>query len=138
MSPRVASSVLHYLDEDYQNEILGSLPGALARSLRSLAKYEGETAGAIMEPRVVSLSSDLTVQQAIAVVRKAPHEALHYLYVTKRDGTLYGVLSMRDGLLRRSKRPVQVAPKSIYCTIDPVSADATIGQSWRLMLPRRV
>jgi len=104
--PRVASSILHQLDETKREELLESLTDNLARSLRELARYPDDTAGAIMEPRVVALSIDFTVQQAIAAIRKAPREALHYLYVTQRDGKLIGVLNMRDLLLGAPRNPI--------------------------------
>ena len=96
---RVASSILTHTEPSYRTEILEELPENLSRSLRSLSQYPGDTAGAMMEPRVASLSSDFTVEQATAAIRKTPREALHYLYVTKRDGTLAGVVNMRDLLL---------------------------------------
>ena len=52
-----------------------------------------------MEPRVASLSVDLTVQQAVSRIRKTPREVLHYLYVTDRESKLIGVVNMRDMLL---------------------------------------
>lgn len=60
----------------------------------------------MMEPRVVSLSIDVTVQQVIAAVRKAPRDALHYLYITQRDGKLIGVLNMRDPVISASRDPI--------------------------------
>ncbi len=60
-----------------------------------------------MEPRVASIPSDLTAQQATAAIRKAPREALHYLYVTRRDGTLQGVINMRDLLLAAPRDPIE-------------------------------
>lgn len=107
LPPRVASSVLHQFEVSPREEMLSGLPGDVARGLRELSGYSDETAGAIMEPRVASLSMDLTVQQAIGAIRKAPREALHYLYVTRRDGTLTGVLSMRDLLLAAPRDPIQ-------------------------------
>lgn len=106
MSPRVASSVLHQLDDARREEILIALPGSTAKVLRELAKYSHETAGAIMEPSVASLSADLSVQQAIAAIRKTRRDTLHYLYVTRRDGTLVGVISMRDLLLAAPRDPI--------------------------------
>ncbi len=106
ISPRSASSILFQLDDECREAILDTLPGAKARSLRELARYPGETAGAFMEPRVVSLSIDFTVQQAISAIRKAPRDALHYLYVTHRDGKLSGVLNMRDLLLAAPRDPI--------------------------------
>jgi len=106
MPPRIASSVLHQLEEPQREALLSALTTDIARSLRSLARYPGETAGAMMEPRVVSLSIDVTVQQAIAAVRKAPRDALHYLYITQRDGKLIGVLNMRDLVISASRDPI--------------------------------
>ena len=107
MGPRAASAVLQQLDEARQAEILIGLPESAALPLRSLARYEEQTAGAIMEPRVASLPLDVTVQQAINIVRKTPREALHYLYVTDRDGRLTGVLNMRDLLLAAPREPIR-------------------------------
>ncbi|MDA1054451.1 MAG: magnesium transporter [Planctomycetota bacterium] len=106
LSPRVASSVLHQLDATKRDEILATLTDDVSRSLGELARYPANTAGGIMEPRVASLSIDLTTQQAISAIRKAPREALHYLYVTQRDGTLSGVLNMRDLLLAAPRDPI--------------------------------
>ena len=94
LPPRVASSVLHQLDEEKREELLLAMASDTSRSLRELARYPENTAGAIMEPRVASLSIDFTAQQAISAIRKAPRKALHYLYVTQRDGKLVGVLNM--------------------------------------------
>ena len=60
-----------------------------------------------MDPRVASLSIDLTAQQVISAIRKAPREALHYLYVTNRSGELVGVLNMRDLLLAAPRDPIE-------------------------------
>ena len=107
MSPRAGSTLLHQLDDAKREEVLETLPDDLARSLRELADYPADTAGGIMEPRVASLSIDLTVQQAISRIRKTPRQALHYLYVTDRSGKLIGVVNMRDLLLAAPRDPLE-------------------------------
>ncbi len=99
LAPRSASAIVHHLDNDVRQRMLEQLPPETARQLNELYAYPAETAGAMMEPRVVTFPIDLTVEQATAAIRKARRDALHYLYVTKRDGTLAGVLNMRDLLL---------------------------------------
>lgn len=101
VSIRHASSLINLLSEESKQKILASLPEREARVLRELASYPPETAGAMMEPRVASLSIDSTAEQAISTIRKAPREALHYLYVTNRKDELAGVLNMRDLLLAK-------------------------------------
>ncbi|MFT5325197.1 MAG: magnesium transporter [Planctomycetaceae bacterium] len=99
LAPRPASAIVHHLVDDVREMMLQQLPTETAKQLRELFAYPAETAGAMMEPRVVSFPIDLTVEQATAAIRKARRDALHYLYVTKRDGSLAGVLNMRDLLL---------------------------------------
>jgi magnesium transporter len=107
VDPRVAALSLRQLEEPDQSAILRDLPEGTARRLQELADYPEETAGGMMESRVASLSIDQTVQQAIASIRKAPRDALHYLYVTRRDGELVGVINMRDLLLAAPRDPIE-------------------------------
>ncbi len=99
MPPRVASSIFQQFNETLHEGLLDDLVPEVARSIRQLSQYTGNTAGAMMDPKVVSLSIDLTTQQAISALRKASRSALSYLYVTQRDGQLVGVVTMRDLLL---------------------------------------
>jgi len=106
LPPPVASLILSHSDENFREALLATMPGNASFQLRALAKYLGDTAGGMMEPRVASLSRDFTVLQATTAIRKAPREALHYLYVTERDGLLAGVINMRDLLLASLGEPI--------------------------------
>lgn len=106
LPPRVASSVLHQLDDAARDTLEAKLPESVTRTLLALAKYPPDTAGGLMDPRVASLSSDLSAQEATLAIRRAPREALHYLYVTGRDGKLEGVVTMRDLLLSKPRDPI--------------------------------
>ena len=107
LSARTGALVLKNLGDEKRDVVMGGLPERNARWLRELAEYPPETAGGMMDPKVVSFPLDLTVQQAAAAIRRAPREALHYLYVTKRDGELVGVLTMRDLLLAKPQQPIE-------------------------------
>lgn len=107
LDPREASAIVQHFDEQDREQLLGSLPADRSQALRELAKYPAETAGGMMQTRVASLALDLTVQQAISAIRKVPRDALYYLYVTRRNGQLAGVLSMRDLLLASPRDPIE-------------------------------
>jgi magnesium transporter len=107
ISPRQASLVLLHLESNRREDALAGLPGPKAKELRELMNYPPETAGGMMEPRVVSIPSDLNVQSAIGVLRKAPRQTLFYLYVTDRDGKLIGVLNMRNLLLASPRDTIE-------------------------------
>jgi magnesium transporter len=99
MRLRAASTVVQHLSDEERERVLSVLDEPTARSLRELAKYPPDTAGAMMQPRVASLSLDMTAQEAIARIRKTHRDVLHYLYVADNDGKLVGVVTMRDLLL---------------------------------------
>ena len=65
------------------------------------------TAAGMMEAQVFSIPLSVTVQQAIELLRTAPRQALHYLYVTDAERRLTGVLGMRDLLLASPADPVE-------------------------------
>jgi magnesium transporter len=84
-----------------------------------------------METRVASLSSDLTVQQAISAIRKAPRESLHYLYVSARDGKLIGVINMRDLLLASPRDPIGPLVRGALTTVTDTMSSQEVVQLMR-------
>jgi magnesium transporter len=99
MPPRTASTVLQHLEQSKRQEALSKLSDRVARQLRGLMHYSPDTAGGMMEPRVIAIPMELTVEAATAYLRKAPRQSLFYLYVTDSDGKLVGVLNMRELML---------------------------------------
>lgn len=139
MSPRSASTILQRLDPDVREVLLTSLEEKVARSLRDLATYEPDTAGAIMHPRVASLRPDMTMQQAVASIRKVPRDVLHYLYVADRSGVLCGVVTMRDLLVASPKATVESIiirdPISVIHTAPRTEAEDILRQGKLLTIP---
>jgi magnesium transporter len=102
-----ASAILLAMPAERREAVLTGLPEGEARRLREHMAYAPDTAGGMMTPRVMSLSVDLTVQEAITVIRKTPRERIFYLYVTDRENQLSGVLSMRELLLAGAREKIE-------------------------------
>lgn len=139
MPPRAASVMLQQIDAAKREEVLAGLKDHVASPLRELGKHSSATAGGIMEPRVAALAIDLSVEEAIAVIRKTPREALHYLYVTGRDGQLAGVLTMRDLLLAAPHAPIEPLVRrnvtSVSATMDRQEVVNVMTERGFLALP---
>ncbi len=115
MQPPEASMVLSAIDPDDRVDILEYVSGPLheelmreftpqdAADVRNLEQYAPDTAGGIMTTQVTSLSEDMTVEQAIAELRRLKEEMgqMFYVFVVDLRGHLVGVLSMRDLILSR-------------------------------------
>lgn len=92
-----AVDLLQEIDDKHREALLNRLPYAQVIKLRQLLGYDSESAGGIMTTDYVALRSDMTVGQAIELVRGTSiPEDLHHLLVTRPDGTLMGLLGLRD------------------------------------------
>src|SRR5256886_9417285 len=110
LDPERASDLLEVLPPDDAADILADLPAAEVERLlslmpanesqpiRDLLRYGAETAGGIMTPEVLSLSQELTVEEALVYLRQhsAHLEMIYYLYVVDSDKHLVGVVSLRE------------------------------------------
>jgi magnesium transporter len=99
----VAAVLLRRMNPEIRDGLLKRLPHEATRPLGLLLQYPENTAGSLMEPRVLVLPSDMTVSDAIALVRRSPHHAIHYFYVVDRRQILAGVTTLRELMLARPK-----------------------------------
>ena len=120
MDPTVAAAALLELDAEVAAPIVEGLPvdaaSVLLRRLRSaersaildrlsprtaarvgeLLRYPPGSAGALIDPAVLTVAPDLTVQEVLQRVREAGARVHHYLFVVERRGSLLGVMSLRE------------------------------------------
>jgi len=98
-----AAGLLRRLNVDLRDRTLVHAPAGFAISVQRLLQYPEGTAGALMEPRALALSSDLRVSEARTRVRRALHSLLYYVYVVDREQRLIGVLNLRELMLAAPK-----------------------------------
>ncbi|MGH7254332.1 MAG: magnesium transporter [Nitrospirales bacterium] len=99
LSPPVASILLRQMDGDMRDALLSKVSPAVAEDISTFLDYPPESVGSLMDPHVLALPQDLTVEEAIAQLRaRAPQDA-YDLYVIDRQHLLVGMLSLRDLLL---------------------------------------
>lgn len=104
MEPDDAADIVRELEQEDRDRLLEGMEKEQpesAEEVRELLEYPEDTAGAIMNPRVATLKSNITVEDAISEVRRMrdEYENIYYMYVVDKDGILEGVLSMRSLLL---------------------------------------
>lgn len=124
MDPDDAVDVLAHIPREKHDEILREMEARQAADVRALEQYPPETAGGIMTTEVTALAEDLTVEQAIAELRRLSEELeqMFYVYVVDRRKHLVGVLSMRDLILakpdRRLSKVMNSNVRSVPTTMD--------------------
>ena len=78
---------------------LNKLPSKLSNQLRELLAYKEDTAGGIMNPRVLTINQEMKVDDALSFIRTKAiddNTELFYLYVTDKQKHLLGVVSLRN------------------------------------------
>ncbi len=104
----VAAQLLRQLPARTRAAVIAAAPSQPAQALLHVLRYPEGTAGAMMDPLVLAVPSDLSVGETVTRLRRAPRARLHhYLYVINREHRLVGVLDLRD--LLRTAPEEQVA-----------------------------
>ncbi len=104
-----AADVLGDMEEDESETYLDKLPHKFSQEVRELLTYNEDTAGGIMNPIVLTVSFDMTVQDVLNTIRSKAEKdnmELYYVYVVDKQNHLLGVVSLRKLLTSPSNQPV--------------------------------
>jgi magnesium transporter len=136
MAPDDRVDLLERLTPQLHDDLLRQMEAAQAAEARQLEQYPPETAGGIMTTEVTALSSNFTVEQAIAELRRIFKESqqLFYVYVVDENRRLVGVLSMRDLILAD---PHSTLPQIMISSVKAVPATMDQDEVSRLMRSSR-
>lgn len=93
-----AADVLGDMEEDESETYLDKLPHKFSEEVRELLTYNEDTAGGIMNPIVLTVNSEMSVQDVLNHIRVKAEEdnmELYYVYVVDKQNHLLGVVSLR-------------------------------------------
>ena len=93
------SALLRRMDEDQRRRLLDAMPPDRASQLLRVLAFPPGSAGALMDPKVLSVPDSLTAGEALERVRSAPHLTLYYLYLYDGASRLSGVVNLRELML---------------------------------------
>lgn len=103
MDPDDAADVLDDLDVEHRDRLLEKLTQEDSEELRNLLHFDPDSAAGVMNTELILLEKDLTVDEAIAHIRREMEEkeSPYYGYVVDAQDVLIGVLSLRDLMLAK-------------------------------------
>lgn len=109
-----AAALMRRMNEPDHRRLLQALPKDNADQLGRILAFPAGTAGALMDPKVLSVPESLTSGQALEHVRAAPHLTLYYLYLVDSSSHLSGVANLRELMLAEPEQPLaEVAIRSV-------------------------
>jgi magnesium transporter len=118
-----AADILAALPEELRATILEDLADEDSDPIEELMRYAEDTAGGIMSTDFFALDKELTAREAIVTLQENPDtEVVFYVYSVNEEGTLVGVLSLRQLLLVRPSTQLKEVMNSDVISV-PVTMD---------------
>lgn len=96
IDPTRTAAMLAMRDEVTRDKFLALLPGTETEEIRSILAYPADSAGALMDPRVLLLRGETTVREALARIRSLHRRATRRLFVVDADNRLEGQVDIQD------------------------------------------
>ena len=99
--PDIAAPILRTTPSKRRTAVVNHFPSRLQATISSLLIYAEDTAGALMDPEVLTALDQEPVSQVLERLQRNPEHALYYLYVIADNQRLVGVVNMRELMAAR-------------------------------------
>jgi magnesium transporter len=96
LDPQWAATLLNRLDEDHRDRLLRTLDEGTAAELRELSSYPPNSAGALMDPRVLALHPETTVAQTLSKLRGFRNKRVRRVFVIDSSRRMLGSVRLQD------------------------------------------
>ena len=126
MEPDEAADVLSDLPEQKAQELLDMMDQEDAEDIQELLEHEEYSAGGLMNPEYLRLTTDITVGRALEILKECADEVetIFYGYVVTEDDRLEGVVSLK-GLIMNP--PETLITDIMEENVKSVHIDAELG-----------
>jgi magnesium transporter len=123
MESAQAADVLTQLDDAHIEELLSAMEPEAAQDARMLTQYDAHVAGGLMITEYLAYPDSYTVRQVVEEMREQSDKyrrySVQYVYVITPEGTLVGVLPLRDLLLAPPDQPIaEIMIRNPLCVED--------------------
>jgi magnesium transporter len=101
LDPGASAALLGQVDEDGVERVLAALDTRLAAELRELMSYPQDSAGHLMDTRLLTLRRDMTVKEALTRIRAAPGRRGDEVILTGESGEFVAVVPLSELVFAR-------------------------------------
>jgi magnesium transporter len=96
LEPAPSATLLNRINPEIRAQYMAPLNPEIAKELDELMHYPPNTAGQLMDPRVMAFRADMGAREALTRLRRSKARALREIYVTDEEGRLNGRVEMQD------------------------------------------
>jgi len=128
MDPDDLVDLIQQVSPEIRSEVLGQLSEEIRKEAEFLLRFDDDDAAGLMTTRYAAIRADITANQALAFLRRAPEdlETIYYVYVVDGLQRLIGVVSLRQILLTADKVKIaDVMERSIVSVREDTDQEET-------------
>ena len=121
MSADERADLFQALPDEVRGDLLARMPKDASLDVRELIRYPENSAGGLMTTDYIAIGTALTVERAIEQVRATAEqmETIYEAYAVDPNGTLLGVVSLRDLVLARAGQPISAIMNADVISVPP-------------------
>ncbi len=142
LAPDDAADLVQAAPPEEREALLRVLDALTRSEVSALLAYAEDEAGGLMSPRYVRLRPDMSVDEAIAYLRRAARErveTIYYIYVVDTEQRLAGVVSFRELFAARPEIKVREVMSteviSVRSDLDQEAVAHVIAESNLMAVP---
>jgi magnesium transporter len=104
--PRLAVALLDVLGDDDRDKLLDSLPKSVGSDLVRLRRFDEGSAGRMLDRPYDTIRTDMTVGEALDVLRRSGAKRIRSIYVVDRGNKLAGKVDMQSMAIAANDTPL--------------------------------
>ena len=121
LDPTICIRFLNRLGRDKTQSFLDMLDAQVSRELQSLLQYPPDSAGQLMDPRILTLRPEMTVEQAQAKLRLYKPRSLREVFVIDEQNVLIGRVALQDIAIEDADTRVETLLLPLLTTVQDVA-----------------
>jgi magnesium transporter len=96
IDPSDAALALRSLEPELQEQYLERFEPLLSKELRRLMSYPSDSAGALMDPSIITFKADASVHQTLKQLRRHRGKVGRHVFIVDEQGQLEGSVDIQD------------------------------------------
>jgi len=128
MDPDDLVDLIQQVSPEIRSEVIGQLSEETRKETEFLLRFDDDDAAGLMTTRYAAIRADITINQALAFLRRTPEEleTIYYVYVVDGLQRLIGVVSLKQILLTADKVKIaDVMERSIVSVREDTDQEET-------------
>jgi len=127
LDPGICGAILSRFSADQRAAFLEAMPATVSVEIRDLLDYSDDSAGRLMDTRIIAFNASVAVADAIAQLRNQKIEALSSVFLLDDDMHLFGEVDMQRLVLATPDQSLNTLAKPIQAFVTVLDSRSDVA-----------